>query len=88
MNRWVKHHGTRKWHDRPEGRFGVSVLMMGTSPNEVSALLKLGESFREIAVFEGSTIVGYKRLFKFWYIDSFLLDLPTFSPSPHCEEGS
>jgi hypothetical protein len=79
----VKHHGTGNSYDRLDGTFSVSIFMMGTSPSEVNDLLKLGKSFREIAEFESSTFVGYKRLSKFWCIDSFLFgfaNFPTFSP--------
>jgi hypothetical protein len=75
----VKHHGTRNWHHRLEGSFGVLILMMGTStstsPSEVNDLLKhLGESFREIAGFEGSHHCRWlQTTCKFWYIHSFLL---------------
>jgi hypothetical protein len=85
----VKHHGTRNWQYRLEGPFGVSILMMSTIPGEVNDLLKQpGDSFREIAGFEGSHDCRLQTTFKFWYHQSFLLDLPTFSPSHHCEEGS
>jgi hypothetical protein len=61
-----------KFNDRLDGNLSVSIFVMGTSPSEANDSLKLGQPFREIAGFEGSTIVDYKRLFKFWYIDSFL----------------
>jgi hypothetical protein len=71
------HHGTRNWHRRLEGPFGVLILMLGTSPSpsEVNDLLKqVGESFREITGFEGSHHCRWlQTTCKFWYIHSFLL---------------
>jgi hypothetical protein len=84
----VKHHGTGNSYDRPDGTFSVSIFMMGASPSAVNDLLKLGKSLREIAAFESSTIVGYKRLLSFGISAHLFLDLPTLPPSHHCEEGS